>query len=237
MAEPQNKSDNNPKSVYESLNGIQKSAILMMLLGEEEAAEIIKNLGPKEVQSLGAAMYSVQGLGQDTVNEVLDEFLYIIKQQTSLGLGAGNYIKNVLNRAIGEERAQSVLSRISPSDSQKPIEILDWMDGPSIADLILDEHPQIIALIISYLDSALGADVLNLLPDEMQADVIARIANLDTVGPDALAELEDVMQKKFKANTSLRATQVGGVKAGRSNHELYQPRARKQNHEIAGQGR
>ena len=165
MAEPQNKSDDNPKSVYGSLNGIQKSAILMMLLGEEEAAEIIKNLGPKEVQSLGAAMYSVQGLGQDTVNEVLDEFLYIIKQQTSLGLGAGNYIKNVLNRAIGEERAQSVLSRISPSDSQKPIEILDWMDGPSIADLILDEHPQIIALIISYLDSALGADVLNLLPE------------------------------------------------------------------------
>ena len=87
------------------------------------------------------------------------------------------------------------------------------MDGPSIADLILDEHPQIIALIISYLDSALGADVLNLLPEEMQADVIARIANLDTVGPDALAELEDVMQKKFKANTSLRATQVGGIKA------------------------
>ena len=87
------------------------------------------------------------------------------------------------------------------------------MDGPSIADLILDEHPQIIALIISYLDSALGADVLNLLPEEMQADVIARIANLDTVGPDALAQLEDVMQKKFKANTSLRATQVGGIKA------------------------
>ena len=126
MAEPQNKSDDNPKSVYQSLNGIQKSAILMMLLGEEEAAEIIKTLGPKEVQSLGAAMYSVQGLGQDTVNEVLDEFLYIIKQQTSLGLGAGNYIKNVLNRAIGEERAQSVLSRISPSDAQKPIETVSY---------------------------------------------------------------------------------------------------------------
>ena len=85
MAESQNKSDDADKSVYESLNGIQKSAILMMLLGEEEAAEIIKNLGPKEVQALGAAMYSVQGLGQDTVNEVLDEFLHIIKQQTSDG--------------------------------------------------------------------------------------------------------------------------------------------------------
>ncbi|MDC0461702.1 flagellar motor switch protein FliG [Alphaproteobacteria bacterium] len=213
MAESQNKSDDSNKSLFDSLNGVQKSAILMMLLGEEEAAEIIKNLGPKEVQALGSAMYSVQGLGQDTVNEVLDEFLHIIKQQTSLGLGAGNYIKNVLNKAIGEERAQSVLSRIAPSNSQRPIEILDWMDGPSIADLILDEHPQIIALIISYLDSALGADVLNLLPEDMQADVIARIANLDTVGPDALRELEDVMQKKFKANTSLRATQVGGIKA------------------------
>ena len=88
------------------------------------------------------------------------------------------------------------------------------MDGrPSISDLISDEHPQIIALIISYLDASLGADVLNLLAEEMQADVIARIANLDTVGPDALNELEDVMQKKFKANTSLRATQVGGIKA------------------------
>ena len=87
------------------------------------------------------------------------------------------------------------------------------MDAPSISDLISDEHPQIIALIISYLDASLGADVLNLLAEEMQADVIARIANLDTVGPDALNELEDVMQKKFKANTSLRATQVGGIKA------------------------
>ena len=97
MAESENKSDGNDQTVYDSLNGIQKSAILIMLLGEEEASEIIKNLGPKEVQALGAAMYSVQGLGQDTVNQVLDEFLFIIKQQTSLGLGAGNYIINVLN--------------------------------------------------------------------------------------------------------------------------------------------
>ena len=130
MAESQNKSDDNNESVYDTLNGIQKSAILMMLLGEEEASEIIKNLRSKRSASTWAAMYSVQGLGQDTVNQVLDEFLFIIKQQTSLGLGAGNYIKNVLNRAIGEERAQSVLSRIAPSNSERPIEILDWMDAP-----------------------------------------------------------------------------------------------------------
>ncbi|MBT6414773.1 flagellar motor switch protein FliG [Candidatus Puniceispirillum sp.] len=204
---------NKKNDAYEKLSGTQKSAILMMLLGEEEASEILKNLSPREVQHLGTAMYSVQGLDQDTVNRVLDEFLAIIKEQTSLGLGAGNYIRNVLNKALGEDKAQSVLSRITPSSSDRPIEILDWMDARSISELVIDEHPQIIALVISYLDFGLGADVLMLLPDEIQSDVIGRIATLETVQPDALRELEDVMQRKFKANTTLRATQVGGVKA------------------------
>ena len=199
--------------IYSQLTGTQKSAILMMLLGEEEASEILKNLGPKEVQHLGRAMYSVQGLDQDTVNRVLDEFLDIIKEQTSLGLGAGNYIRNVLMKALGEDKAQSVLSRITPSSSDRPIEILDWMDARAISELIVDEHPQIIALIISYLDFSMGADVLNLLPDDLQPEIIRRIATLETVQPDALRELEDVMQRKFKANTTLRASQVGGVKA------------------------
>jgi flagellar motor switch protein FliG len=185
----------------------------MMLLGEEEASEILRNLSPREVQHLGGAMYSVQGLDQDTVNLVLDEFLSIIKEQTSLGLGAGDYIRNVMNKALGEDRAQSVLSRITPSSTERPIEILDWMDARSISELISDEHPQIIALVISYLESDSGADVLGMLPDEIQTDVIGRIASLQTVQPEALRELEDVMQLKFKANTSLRASQVGGVKA------------------------
>ncbi|MBL6622645.1 MAG: flagellar motor switch protein FliG [Alphaproteobacteria bacterium] len=211
MAETQNTEEE--ERFYDQLTGVQKSAILMMLLGEEEASEILKNLSPKEVQHLGSAMYSVQGLDQDTVNLVLDEFLAIIKEQTSLGLGAGNYIRNVLTRALGDDKAQSVLSRIAPSSSDRPIEILDWMDARAISELIVDEHPQIIALVISYLDYGLGADVLGLLPEDLQPDVIGRIATLETVGPDALRELEDVMQRKFKANTTLRASQVGGVKA------------------------
>jgi len=210
MAETDN---NTEESIYDSLTGTQKSAILMMLLGEDEASEILRNLDPREVQHLGRAMYSVQGLDQDTVNKVLDEFLTIIKEQTSLGLGAGNYIRNVLNKALGEDKAQSVLSRITPSSSNQPIEILDWMDSKSIAELITDEHPQIIALVISYLDFGVGADVLGLLPEDVQPDVIARIATLETVQPDALKELEVVMQKKFAANTNLRASQVGGVPA------------------------
>ncbi len=211
MADPN--PDDGPDARFNSLTGTQKSAILMMLLGEEEASEILRNLSPREVQHLGGAMYSVQGLDQDTVNLVLDEFLSIIKEQTSLGLGAGDYIRNVMNKALGEDRAQSVLSRITPSSTERPIEILDWMDARSISELISDEHPQIIALVISYLESDSGADVLGMLPDEIQTDVIGRIASLQTVQPEALRELEDVMQLKFKANTSLRASQVGGVKA------------------------
>ncbi|MDP7375864.1 MAG: flagellar motor switch protein FliG [Alphaproteobacteria bacterium] len=201
------------RSQFERLTGTQKSAILMMLLGEDEASEIVRNLSPKEVQHLGTAMYSVQGLDQDTVNAVLDEFLAIIKAQTSLGMGAGNYIRNVMNKALGEDKAQSVLSRIAPSTSARPIEILDWMDARSIAELIIDEHPQIIALIISYLDAGQAADVLGLLPETLQSEIVRRIATLQTVGPDALAELENVMQSKFKANASLRAAKVGGVDA------------------------
>ena len=199
--------------ITERMTGTQKSAILMMLLGEEEAAEILKNLSPREVQHLGGAMYAVRNTDQQAVNAVLDEFLSIIKKQTSLGLGAGNYIRNILNRALGEDKAQSVLSRITPASSERPIEILDWMDARSIAELLQDEHPQIIALVTSYLDYSQASDVLNLLPEDFQAEIIQRIATLETVDPQALRELEQVMQMKFKANTSLRSTKVGGIKA------------------------
>jgi flagellar motor switch protein FliG len=196
-----------------ALSGTEKSAILMLLLGEDEAAAILQNLSPREVQHLGTAMYSVAGIEQNTVNAVLDEFLETIKKQTGLGLGAGRYIENVLTKALGDDKAQSILGRITPTSSESQIDILDWMDARSISELIIDEHPQIKALIISYLDFGLGADVLTLLPDNIQADVVRRIATLETVEPGAIKELERVMKAKFAANTSLRASQIGGVKA------------------------
>ena len=213
MAEAVKKQISNTNEIYEGLNGTQKCAILMMLIGEDEAAEIMGNLSPKEVQILGAAMYSVQGLGQDTVNLVLDEFLAIIKAQTSLGISGGNYIKNVLTKSLGQDKAQSVLGKITPTDSIKAIEILDWLDARSITDLIIDEHPQIIALIISYLEPAIASDVLHFLPEKNQSDIIKRIATLQTVQPEALKELDRVMQKVFSSNASLRASKVGGVQA------------------------
>ena len=195
------------------ISGTEKAAILMMLLGEDEAAAVIQNLTPREVQHLGIAMYNVGGVDQETVNAVLDEFLDTIKKQTGLGLGAGKYIENVLTKALGDDKAQSVLGRITPSSSESQIDILDWMDARSISELIIDEHPQIKALIISYLEFGLAADVLTLLPDEIQPDIVRRIATIESVEPGAIKELERVMKAKFAANTSLRASQIGGVKA------------------------
>ncbi len=201
------------REAFELLNGTQKCAILMLLLGEEEASEILKNLSPREVQQLGTAMYSVADVNQDTVNMVLDEFLAIIKAQTSIGLGADTYIRRVLIKALGEDKAGSVLTRITPSQTGKNIEILQWMDARSIAEMISGEHPQIIGIIVAHLEYAVAADVLVLLPEDIQAEVIQRIATLDSVQPEAITQLERVMQLQFKANTSLRASKIGGVKA------------------------
>jgi flagellar motor switch protein FliG len=187
--------ENTDENVQE-LSGTEKSAILMMLLGEDEAAAVLQ-----------------KGVDQTTVNAVLDEFLETIKKQTGLGLGAGQYIENVLTKALGDDKAQSVLGRITPASSESQIDILDWMDARAISELIIDEHPQIKALIISYLEFGLAADVLTLLPDDLQADIVRRIATLETVEPGAIKELERVMKAKFAANTSLRASQIGGVKA------------------------
>ena len=210
MAEEQN---TQAQEVFESLNGTQKCAILMLLIGEEEAANIMTNLNPDEVKSLGTAMYQVQDIDQDTVNLVLDEFLSIIKANTALGFGATSYISTVMSKALGQEKAQSVLSKITPQDAQKPIDILQWMDAKSIAELINDEHPQIIAVILSYLESAVASDVLSQLDPKIQPDIIYRLSTLENIQPEALKELESVMERKFNSNASLRATQAGGIRA------------------------
>ncbi|MEL6550207.1 MAG: flagellar motor switch protein FliG [Pseudomonadota bacterium] len=197
----------------EELSAVQKAAIVMMVVGEETAAQILRTLSPNEVQLLGEAMYTVEGAGHETVNAVLDEFLSYVGGQSGLGVGTGTYVRRVLDTALGSHKAQSVLSRIVPRNSERPIEILDWMDPAAVAELIVDEHPQITALVVASLDYAQAAAVLTLLPDESQPDIIQRIATLHTVQPEALASLEEVMRAKFNDNTTLRASQMGGVKA------------------------
>jgi flagellar motor switch protein FliG len=195
------------------LSGTQRAAVLMLLLGEQQAAEIIRYLNPKEVQSLGGAMVSVADLSQEAVNAVLDEFVMTIKKQTNLGLGTTDYVEKVLKRALGDDKAASVLNRIMPGQSTKGLEILSWMDPRSIADMIYGEHPQVIAIILSVLEHQVAADVLTYLPDEARPEIMQRVASLDTVQPSAMTELEAIMKKQFSNNSSSKSSSFGGVKA------------------------
>ena len=195
------------------LSGTQRAAVLMLLLGEQQAAEIIRYLNPKEVQALGAAMVSVADLSQEAVNTVLDEFVMTIKKQTNLGLGTTDYVEKVLKRALGDDKAASVLNRIMPGQSTKGLDILSWMDPRSIADMIYGEHPQVIAIILSVLEHQVAADVLTYLPDEARPEIMQRVASLDTVQPSAMSELEAIMKKQFSNNSSTKSSSFGGVKA------------------------
>ena len=198
-------------SEFKALNNTQKTAIFMMVLGEEEAADVIAHMPPREVQQLGAAMVSVNNVSQTTVDMVLDEFVVIMKQQTNLSMGTSDYVQRVLTKALGDGKASSVLNRIIPSRAGSGLDMLNWMDARSIAEMIRSEHPQIIAITVSLLEHELAADVLRHFPKELRPDVIMRIANLEIIQPEALEELEVIMKKQFADNSALKSTDVGGV--------------------------
>ena len=195
------------------MSGTKRAAVLMLLLGEQQAAEIIRFLNPKEVQALGGAMVSVADLSQEAVNSVLDEFVTTIKKQTSLGLGTTDYVEKVLKRALGDDKAASVLGRIMPGQSSKGLDILSWMDARSIAEMIRGEHPQVSAIILSVLENSVAADVLAYLPPESRAEIIQRVASLEVVQPSAMEELEAIMKKQFSNNSSAQSSSFGGIKA------------------------
>ena len=196
-----------------NISGAQRAAVLMLLLGEQQASEIIKFLNPTEVQALGGAMVAVSDVSQEAVNEILDDFVSTIKKQSSLGLGTTDYVEKVFKRALGDDKAASVLGRILPGQSTKGLEILQWMDARAIADMIKTEHPQVTAIILSVLDHQVAADVLNFLPDESRAEIIQRVASLETVQPSAMQELESIMKLQFSTNTSSKSSSFGGIKA------------------------
>ncbi len=197
----------------EALSTTQRAAVLMLLLGEEQAASIIRYMDPKEVQALGAAMVSVGDISQEAVNAVLDDFISTFKKQTSLGLGTSDYVESVLRTALGEDKAASVLGRINPTSASKGLEILRWMDARAIAEMVQGEHPQVVAIILSVLENAVAADVLSFLPPEARPEIVERVARLETVQPAAMEELEAIMRKQFASRSSSASSSFGGVKA------------------------
>ncbi|RJF98654.1 flagellar motor switch protein FliG [Noviherbaspirillum saxi] len=196
-----------------SEDGVLKGAILMLALGEEEAAEVMKYLGPREVQKLGAAMSSMKAVASEQLEAVLDDFRTETEQNTSFGLDSDEYIRTVLTKALGEDKASSLLNRILGTRDASGIESLKWMDSQSVADLIRNEHPQIIATILVHLERYHACEVLTFFTERLRNDVVLRIATLDGVQPAALRELNEVLTKLMAGNENLKKKPIGGVRA------------------------
>ncbi|MBK7251395.1 MAG: flagellar motor switch protein FliG [Gammaproteobacteria bacterium] len=194
-------------------SGTEEAAILLLTLGEQEAAEVLRHLGAKDVQRVGAVMTQLSSLSRDDVSGVLEKFTHAVEHQTSVGVGADQYVRRVLVNALGEEEASGVIDRILVGRSSKGLEALKWMDARGVAEMIRQEHPQIVSIVLAYLDPEQAADVLALLPDTVRGDVIARIATLDGIQPSALSELDEVLEKQFAGSTVTRTSSFGGAKA------------------------
>ena len=193
--------------------GIEKSAILLMSLGETEAAEVLKFLEPKEVQKVSSAMVALKNVSREKISGVFDEFYQIATDRTTVGIANQDYIRNMLTKALGDDKAAGVIERILHNSDTSGIESLKWMDPGGVAELIANEHPQIIATILVHLEADQVAEILNFFSERTRNDVLLRIATLDGVQPDALRELNDVLTKLLTGNAVGKKRIKGGARA------------------------
>ncbi len=196
----------------EGISGVERAAILMLAMGEQDAASIMSHMGPKEVQELGLAMANMSKVSTTNMEAVMHSFVDTLRSETSLGLDSDEYIRNVLNTALGADKAGGVIDRILLGRNSKGLEQLKWMDPRSIAELIRLEHPQIIAIVLSFLDSDQAAEVLAEFPERVRPDVVMRIATLEGIQPAALQELDEILEKQFSGASNVKSSTLGGVK-------------------------
>jgi flagellar motor switch protein FliG len=193
--------------------GLERGAILLLSLGEEGATEVFKHLGPREVQKLGVAMSNLKSVTNEKIEQVLSDFRTSAEGKSALGLNSREYLRTVLTNALGDDKASNLIDRILVGgDSGSGIEGLKWMDGASVAELIANEHPQIIATILVHLERDQASEILCLLPDILRNDVVLRIATLDGVQPSALRELNEVLTKLLSGSKNQKKTPMGGVR-------------------------
>jgi flagellar motor switch protein FliG len=203
---------NQPAQGTKTLDGAQRAAIFLLSLGEKEAAEVLRYMGPKEVQEVGAAMANMKNIPKLTVNQVFQTFTTEVTQQTALGIGSDDYIRNVLTRALGEDKAGGVIDRVLQGRNSRGLDALKWMDARSVAETIRQEHPQIIAIVLSYLEPDNAAQVLAHLPDDVRPDVLMRVSVLEGIHPNALSELDEILEKQFAGRSNVESSHVGGIK-------------------------
>lgn len=192
--------------------GLNRAAVLLMAVGAEHAAEVLKLLAPREVQKIGQAMARLKDISREQIERTLDSFRTEAEEQTTLGVGSDEYVRNVLTRALGDDKASGVIERILQGSDTSGIEGLKWMDSPSVAELIRNEHPQIIATILVHLDRDQAAEILGLFEDRLRNDVVLRIATLEGIQPTALRELNDVLNKLLSGSSNLKKRPMGGVR-------------------------
>ncbi|NNM01570.1 MAG: flagellar motor switch protein FliG [Gammaproteobacteria bacterium] len=195
------------------LSGVDKTAVFLMSLGETTAAEVLRHLGPREVQRIGSAMAAMENISRDMVQGAITDFVDSVKQHTGLGIGSAEYIRRMLTDALGQEKASSMIDRILMGGSSKGLEALKWMDARAVVELIRQEHPQIVAIVLSYLDSDQSAAVLAEFPAEARAEILMRIATLDGVQPQAMMELNEILEKQLRGGSNAKSSTIGGVKA------------------------
>ena len=192
--------------------GVEDAAILLMSLGEEEAAEVFKHLAPKEVQRLGETIARMKAISRDRVDEILGRFAELAGEQSMLVADNDEYVKSVLRRALGDEKANILIDRILQGGDISGIESLKWMDAGSVAELLRNEHPQIVAAILVHLDFDQASSVLKIFTERQRNEVLVRIATLDGIQPNALKDLNEVMSKVLAGGDKMRKTSLGGVK-------------------------
>jgi flagellar motor switch protein FliG len=192
--------------------GIDRAAILLLTLGEREAAMVLKNLPAKLVQKLGAAMAQISDVSRDEASEVISNFITDAESQTSVGVANTEFVRNALVEALGESAAANLIDQILLGRASKGLDSLKYMEPKAVADLIRVEHPQIIAIILSQLEAAQAARILACLPPEMHTDLLMRVATVEGIQPDALEELDAVMERQLGNATRLQAAGFAGPK-------------------------
>lgn len=227
-----------PFRVY---TGVERAAVLMMLVGEEEAAAILQKLDPDEVRELGKAMFAVADVSETEVEFVLDDFVGKARERTAIGFDPRPQVEAVMTRALGREKADSVLARIIPAEDACQIDLLDWLDAGEIAGLIDKEHPQIAAVLIANLDPAVAAQVLELLPDAIQPDILHRIARLGPITPEAVETLKTMLAGRIGSAQQPAGVLLGGTReaakimssARKSTEQRVMPKLFKIDREVA----
>lgn len=191
---------------------IEKTAILLLTLGEDHAASVLKHMGPREVQKIGHAMAELKKIPRAKAEAVLDEFHAVIAEQNSIHTDTDAYVRSVLTKALGDDKAANLISRILQPGETAGIEGLKWMDGATVADLVKNEHPQIIATILVHLEHDQASEVLNHFTERLRNDVVLRIATLDGIQPQALRELNEAMLRVLANSSGMKKAAMGGVR-------------------------